>query len=344
MITVQEAAARLAAHDRIRVLTHQSPDGDTLGCAGALCLGLRALGKQAQFVCADPVPGKYQSMLAPLTVQTFDPDFVVAVDLADPQLLGTLREQYEFAADLGIDHHGSNSGYAYETLVDDGAAAAAELLTTLIPEMGAKITPEIASCLYTCELIAHVLHALGVPLNRDIANCLYTGLCTDTGCFRYSNTTPRTLRLAADLMEAGADAAAINMQMFEIKTPSRLAIERMALDGLQYAYDGHVAVMRLSLDMIAASGATDSDLDGLAPIPRNIAGVDIGLTVRERAPGDYKVSVRTTESVDASALCRTLGGGGHVRAAGCRLSGSCDDVVQRLLAACAPFVQAEGKA
>ncbi len=319
MITVQEAAARLAAHDRIRVLTHQSPDGDTLGCAGALCLGLRALGKQAQFVCADPVPGKYQSMLAPLTVQTFDPDFVVAVDLADPQLLGTLREQYEFAADLGIDHHGSNTGWTRESLVDASAAAA-------------------------CELIAQVLHALGVPLNRDIANCLYTGLCTDTGCFRYSNTTPRTLRLAADLMEAGADAAAINMQMFEIKTPSRLAIERMALDGLQYAYDGHVAVMRLSLDMIAASGATDSDLDGLAPIPRNIAGVDIGLTVRERAPGDYKVSVRTTESVDASALCRTLGGGGHVRAAGCRLSGSCDDVVQRLLAACAPFVQAEGKA
>ncbi len=319
MITVQEAAARLAAHDRIRVLTHQSPDGDTLGCAGALCLGLRALGKQAQFVCADPVPGKYQSMLAPLTVQTFDPDFVVAVDLADPQLLGTLREQYEFAADLGIDHHGSNTGWTRESLVDASAAAA-------------------------CELIAQVLHALGVPLNRDIANCLYTGLCTDTGCFRYSNTTPRTLRLAADLMEAGADAAAINMQMFEIKTPSRLAIERMALDGLQYAYGGRVAVMRLSLDMIAASGATDSDLDGLAPIPRNIAGVDIGLTVRERAPGDYKVSVRTTESVDASALCRTLGGGGHVRAAGCRLSGSCDDVVQRLLAACAPFVQAEGKA
>lgn len=319
MITVQEAAARLAAHDRIRVLTHQSPDGDTLGCAGALCLGLRALGKQAQFVCADPVPGKYQSMLAPLTVQTFDPDFVVAVDLADPQLLGTLREQYEFAADLGIDHHGSNTGWTRESLVDASAAAA-------------------------CELIAQVLHALGVPLNRDIANCLYTGLCTDTGCFRYSNTTPRTLRLAADLMEAGADAAAINMQMFEIKTPSRLSIERMALDGLQYAYDGRVAVMRLSLDMIAASGATDSDLDGLAPIPRNIAGVDIGLTVRERAPGDYKVSVRTTESVDASALCRTLGGGGHVRAAGCRLSGSCDDVVQRLLAACAPFVQAEGKA
>ena len=319
MITVQEAAARLATHDRIRVLTHQSPDGDTLGCAGALCLGLRALGKQAQFVCADPVPGKYQSMLAPLTVQTFDPDFVVAVDIADPQLLGNLRAQYESAADLGIDHHGSNTGWTRESLVDASAAAA-------------------------CELIAQVLHALGVPLNRDIANCLYTGLCTDTGCIRYSNTTPRTLRLAADLMEAGADAAAINMQMFEIKTPSRLAIERMALDGLQYAYDGRVAVMRLSLDMIAASGATDSDLDGLAPIPRNIAGVDIGLTVRERAPGDYKVSVRTTESVDASALCRTLGGGGHVRAAGCRLSGSCDDVVQRLLAACAPFVQAEGKA
>ena len=319
MLTVQETADRLAAHARICVLTHQSPDGDTLGCAGALCMGLRALGKQAQFLCADPVPEKYRAMLAPLTAQTFEPDYIVAVDVADPQLLGGLRERYEFATDLGIDHHGSNTEWTRESLVDASAAAA-------------------------CELIAQVLRALAVPPNREMANCLYTGLCTDTGCFRYSNTTPRTLRLAAELMEAGADAAAINMQMFEMKTRSRLAIERLALDGLVYAYDGRVAVMVLSLDMIAAAGATDSDLDGLAPIPRNIAGVQIGLTIRERRPGEYKISVRTTEQVDASALCRVLGGGGHARAAGCRLLGNQAEVVRQMLDVCGSFVSTEDKA
>lgn len=316
MLSIQEAAARLNAHERIRVLTHQSPDGDTLGCAGALCLGLRALGKQAQYVCADPIPEKYQNMLRPLTVQTFDPDYIVAVDVADSKLLGALEPVYAHCTDLGLDHHGSNTGWTQEAVVDASAGAA-------------------------CEVIALLLREMNVPITPDVADCLYTGLCTDTGCFRYSNTTPRTLRLAAELMESGADAAAINMRMFEIKTRSRLAIERMALDGLEYAFEHRVAIMVLSQEMIAVSGATDSDLDGLAPIPRNIEGVQIGITIRERAPGDYKISVRTGNMVDASALCRTLGGGGHMRAAGCRLNGSREDVVQRMIDASASFVRTE---
>lgn len=315
MISIQEAAQRLQAHSRIRVLTHQSPDGDTLGCAGALCMGLRALGKQAQFVCTDPVPEKYRRMLAPLDEQTFEPDYTVAVDIADSRLIG-LPEGETAYADLAFDHHGSNTNWAQETVLDAQAAAA-------------------------CEVIQLLLHELQVPITAEIANCLYTGMCTDTGCFRYSNTTPRTMRLAAELMEAGAEAAAINMRMFEIKTRGRLAMEQMALRNLRYEMDNRIAIMVLSRAQIDECGATDSDLDGLAPIPRNIAGVQIGITVREKGPEDYKISVRTSNAVDASALCRQLGGGGHVRAAGCRLSGSLESVLQTLIETSSPMVQAE---
>ena len=148
----ETVVSRLLAADDILILCHKNPDGDTIGSGTALCLALQQLGKNAAVLCSDPIPAMYDYM--PITVfdGSFRPAFVVAVDVAGIQLFGERNNIQEYAehVNLCIDHHGSNSGYAYETLVDDGAAAAAELLTTLIPEMGAKITPEIASCLYGC--------------------------------------------------------------------------------------------------------------------------------------------------------------------------------------------------
>ena len=311
---MQEAAERLYAHRRIRVFTHQSPDGDTLGCAGALCLGLRALGKEAQYYCADPIPEKYNYMLSAIAPQDFEPDYTVAVDVADGKLLGKLNPLAP-EVDLCIDHHGSNLDWAHETLLDATAGAA-------------------------CEVILQLLQTMQVPIDPSIANCLYTGLCTDTGCFRYSNTTPRTLRMAAELMEAGADASAINLRMFEIKSQSRMMIERLAVETLQYAFDGRAAFMVITREMIAQSGATEGDLEGLAPIPRNIEGVHMGFTLRQRPVGDFKISVRTDETVDAAAFCRRFGGGGHARAAGCRLSTDAEEIIAQLKDVAADFLRA----
>ncbi len=316
-ISLQQAAALLRSHGRIRILTHQSPDGDTLGSAGALCLGLRALGKQAQFVCADPIPAKYDAMLGSIAPQAFEPDLIVAVDVADAALLGDGLAEYAQCTDLCLDHHGSNTGWARATVVDAAAAAA-------------------------CEVIAALLGLLGAARTPAIANCLYTGLCTDTGCFRYSNTTPRTLRLAAELMEDGANAAEINLQMFEIKSQGRLRLERAALEHLTYAFGGQAALLVLTRHTLDEVGARDEDLEGLASLPRNIEGVRVGFTLKERTPGEFRISVRSDASVNASALCRTLGGGGHPCAAGCKLAGSADEVTARLLAAAAPFLTAEG--
>ncbi len=314
MITYKQAADLLHRHDKIRILTHQSPDGDTVGSAAGLALALQGMGKQAQIVCSDPIPPKYDEILVPVVPQEFEPDLIVAVDVADAKLLGPKLTGYAAQTRLCVDHHASNTHWAAETLLEGDAGAACEVVYLLLKEMGVGITPAIAAA-------------------------LYTGLCTDTGCFRYSNTSPRTLRIAAELMEAGAPAAAINLKMFEIKTRSRLMLERMVLDSLQYTCGNRVAVAVLSMQMLRDSGAGEGETEGLATLSRNIEGVSVGITLREKAPGDYKISVRTDDTVDASALCQTLGGGGHARAAGCRLSGSAAEVTARMIAAAQAFLE-----
>ena len=192
------------------------------------------------------------------------------------------------------------------TLVDAGAAAAAELLTTLIPEMGAKITPEIASC-------------------------LYTGVATDTGCFRFSNTTAETHKAAAALIEAGADVERLNERLFESRSHARVIAERMALESLEFYYDDRCALICLTWDQIQAAGVAGAELEDLTSLPRSIEGVEVGLTLRQQKDGSFKISVRTGHDTNACNIARRLGGGGHPRAAGCEISGNPDNAKHAIL-------------
>ena len=304
----QTAVLRLRGADDILILCHKNPDGDTIGCAGALYLALKALGKNAAILCSDTIPKMYDYMELRWFDGSFNPAFVVAVDVAGIQLFGERNNIQEYAehVNLCIDHHGSNSGYAYETLVDDGAAAAAELLTTLIPEMGAKITPEIASC-------------------------LYTGVATDTGCFRFSNTTAETHKAAAALIEAGADVERLNERLFESRSHARVIAERMALESLEFYYDDRCALICLTWDQIESSGVAGAELEDLTSLPRSIEGVEVGLTYRQQRDGSFRISVRTSGSIDACNIARRLGGGGHTRAAGCEISGNLDNAKHAVL-------------
>ena len=304
----QTAVLRLRGADDILILCHKNPDGDTIGCAGALYLALKALGKNAAILCSDPIPKMYDYMELRWFDGSFNPAFVVAVDVAGIQLFGERNNIQEYAehVNLCIDHHGSNSGYAYETLVDAGAAAAAELLTTLIPEMGAKITPEIASC-------------------------LYTGGATDTGCFRFSNTTAETHKAAAALIEAGADVERLNERLFESRSHARVIAERMALESLEFYYDDRCALICLTWDQIESSGVAGAELEDLTSLPRSIEGVEVGLTYRQQRDGSFRISVRTSGSIDACNIARRLGGGGHTRAAGCEISGNLDNAKHAVL-------------
>ncbi len=304
-ITVAQAAELLTANDRILILTHQFPDGDTLGSAYALCRALHALGKQARVVCNDPIPEKYDYMMEGLEEQAFEPAFVCAVDVADSKLLGEGLEPYAQHTVLCLDHHGTHRDFEEKLVLD--------------ADMGA-----------TAMLILQLIEELGVAIDSVMADCLYTGIATDTGCFKYSNTTPLAHRMAAQLMEAGAHAEPINRAMFDIKSRARLALEQQALQSVLFFEDGRVAVMKITEDMMKQSGACEGDMEGLSPLPRQIEGVWVGITLRQKADGGYKVSVRTGAHADAVAICSLLGGGGHARAAGCTLEGSDDEVIRRL--------------
>ena len=155
-----------------------------------------------------------------------------------------------------------------------------------------------------------------------MAECLYTGLTTDTGCFRYSSTTSNTYRSAAELIDLGADNGYINRLMFETKTKKFAALERLAIEGMQFFLDERVCVITITNEMYQKTGTTELDTEALPPLTRQIEGVEIGLTIREKNDGACKCSIRTYESVNAAQLAQAFGGGGHKQAAACRFD--CD--------------------
>ena len=286
----------LKNNDKYLILTHAHPDGDTLGCAFALREALVSLGKSVAVSCSDPIPSKYGYM-GTADEEDVDFDKLITVDVADAKLLGkSFEEKFGDRVDLAIDHHGSNRLYAERTLLDSSAAAA-------------------------CEIILAVIRELGVSVTKSIADNIFTGLSTDSGCFRYSNVTPRTLRMAADMIEAGAEYSKINTVMFETKTKTYVALERLALESMKMLLDDRCAFITITQDMFRESGSDESEVDAIAAIPRQIEGVLVGVTMRERTDGTFKISMRSHEGIDVSAICAMMDGGGHPRAAGCTVSG-----------------------
>lgn len=306
MITLESAAKTLLSKDKILILTHRSPDGDTIGSGYALAMALRKLGKSVKVDCTDPFPEKYSYFTYKLEKLEFDEEFVVSVDIADTKLLGEKLSDYADKIDLCIDHHGSNTKYAKEYYVEASAAAAA-------------------------QVIAKLIRLMNVEFDKDIANAIYTGITTDTGCFRYTNVTAETHRIAADMIDCGAESGMINRLMFETKSRSRLEIERRVMDSIQFYLDGRCAIAYATIDMMKESGAVDNDMEGVSSLPRQIEGVMAGITLREKNNGKFKVSVRTTDELDASAICANFGGGGHKAAAGCMITGTLNEAIEQII-------------
>lgn len=305
-IDVKECVSLLKEYDSYLILSHRNPDGDTLGSAFALKRALDLMGKKTMVRCIDDIHLKFSYLWAELDNADIEFDKIIAVDVADKKLLGeAFEEKYGDNIWLCIDHHMSNREYAENLLLEDRAAAAV-VIYEVICELGVEITPEIA-------------------------NCIYTGLATDTGCFMFSNTTPIVHRIAAEVMEKGADYTLINRLMFETKSISYLKLEQMAVASIKTHFDGRCAIMTITREMFSKSGASSSECDGIAGIPRKIEGVKIGVTIRERHDGSYKVSLRTVEPYDASKICGKFGGGGHNRAAGCEFNCSLEEIEAQLL-------------
>ncbi len=305
-IDVKDTAALLAGLDNVLILTHANPDGDTLGCGFALCRALLRMGKKVRVACSDEIPKKYEYMFQGMDMPEFEPEHIIAVDVADTKLIGRTLKEYKERIELCIDHHASNLLYAPKTLLDAEAGAAAEIIYQVIQE-------------------------LNVPFDKGMADCIYTGLSTDTGCFRYANATARTYRIAAEMIDIGADSAEINRIMFETKSKAYVRLEKMAMDTLELYFNDTCAVITLTQEMYHSSGLQDNESEGIAALPRQIEGVVVGVTLRERAEGGYKASVRTHAPVDASLICQQMGGGGHARAAGCQIKDTLENAKKMIL-------------
>lgn len=295
-------------NDRFLILTHKSPDGDTLGSGFALCYFLRDMGKMANVVNSDNFPDRYDFIYEGYYEQDFEPQYVIAVDIADPHLIGSNLPEFEAAdtVDLCIDHHISNKQFAKQTYVDPKASAAALIMYEIFKYSHREIS-------------------------NQIARCLYTGIATDTGCFKYENTTPKAHIACAELMAYDIDFSVINRRMFDVKSRGRIEVEQACISSMEYFLDGRCSMIVLTKQRMQECGVDPAEFDGLASIPLSVEGVKIGITVKQRHENVFKISVRTTEEIDASRLCQKFDGGGHIRAAGCEIQGTLEEVKSLLL-------------
>ncbi len=312
-IDTAACAKRLKEAQDILLICHRDPDPDSFGSAMALHDALIRMGKRARVECPTPPPANLSYLARDM--EAFEPKFVVTIDVASRTMLGDgeVRGRH---VDLCIDHHPTNPLYAVETLLVPYAA--------------------------TGEAIYEVIGKLGVPLTPFCATAIYTALSGDTGSFRYANTSTQTLRYAAALMEAGADAALVRRRLFESKSRGRIAVEASAMCDVRYYEGGRIAVISVPLSLLADNKTHESELELLASAPIQIEGVDVGITLKERDDGSVRISVRTTEKVDAAAICTEFHGGGHLRAAGCRIYDNLPGSEEKIVAAAARQLSAQG--
>ena len=307
-LNLTQTAAYLKKHDNYIILTHASPDGDTLGAGYALYYALNEIGKRACVICPDVIPAKYDYFARKTDHVSRENATIVAVDVADNRLLGSLKEEFGDIIDLNIDHHISNTRYAKNLYLDASASATTEIIYELIVKMK-------------------------VNINDITAKALYTGLVTDTGCFKYSSVTAKTHIIASELYSYNIDAPEINRLMFDTKSKKLLELERMVLETAEYYFDDKCMLLSVTSEMQEKTGCSGTELEGIAVISRSVEGVKAGVTFKQTDDDEFKVSLRTYPPLNASNICKRLGGGGHNAAAGATVKGSLEEVKRLALEA-----------
>lgn len=317
------AADFFRAEDDFLLLVHEKPDGDALGSVLGAAHLLDKLGKTFTIVNDDPIPHKFEFL--PMSDRFRLPeqidrkfDTVISFDCGDRKRLGRSGDLIADGAKLlNVDHHKTNDRFGTENLVDIEAAA-------------------------TCQIVFKINQVLGIDLDIDAASCLYTGLCTDTGAFRYSNTSEEVMMIAASLLKIGVEPYKIIDRVMETMTWPQVLLIRETLDNITRDDSGRIAWITIERAMLEKLNASDDDVEGLIYYPRNIEGVEVGVSFREAAPGKVKVSFRSKYVVDVGAIALEFGGGGHARAAGCTVEGDLDSVKERVLARVQEVVQQAG--
>lgn len=292
MMTRNDVAKWLLSRDHFCILTHGGPDGDTLGSAGTLCLGLRAAGKQAVVLENSETPEHLAYCVEGLTVANVPENAtIVSVDVASPKMFPPESADLVDKIALRIDHHGSGTPFAPEELVDPTAAACAEMIYDILQLMGVELTAEMA-----------------IPL--------YTGTATDTGCFRYANTNAHTFLVAAACAATGAKLQPINQALFDTVSLSKLKVQAWVTEHTRFLCNGQIAVCPLPGTLAQELGVAPEEVGGVSGFIRSIAGVKMAGTLREGEDGRVFLSTRAVPGYDCAKVCEVFGGGGHKGAAG----------------------------
>ena len=291
-LTRSETAQFLEQHDHFAILTHRRPDGDTIGSAATLCRGLRQLGKTAHIIENPEITGKFRHLHAGLTKPMAEVgDTVISVDVASPTLLPDSFRHLLGSIALRIDHQGSATSFTEYELVEPGSGACAEVLYD-------------------------VLRYLQVTLDKPMAEALYIAVATDTGGFRYANTTAHSFITAAACAEAGGDLATINRVVFDTNSFAKMKMQSWIVHNTSFLAGGQIALCAIPRAVEQQIGVTEDDMDSISGLARSIEGVKMAATMREMADGRVKVAVRAIPGYDAAAVCAKFGGGGHKGAAG----------------------------
>lgn len=312
--SLQQTREFLLEHDDYLVVSHVQPDGDAVSSTLAVGWLLSCLGKKYTMLNEGPIPKRMEYLWhAGEIVNLADGELprqysnIICVDCADFQRVG-LTQRY-FASDariVNIDHHPTNNGYGLVTLIKPDAAATAEILFDL-------------------------LKTFQVEWDLDIATAIYTGLLTDTGGFRYTNTSPKVMAAVSELLAMGVNGPELAENLLEEMTLAQVKVLNRALNTLQLSPEGDIAWLYVTPQDMIECGAANEDLEGIVNYPRNIRGVEVGILFKVINEHAVKASLRSAGKVDVAALAQVFGGGGHTRAAGARIDGTLDEAVALVL-------------
>ncbi len=305
---------------RLLVATHINPDGDAIGSLITMGLALEALGKQVSLHCASPIPAVYRFLTATDKITgRYDPvkdfDTAVILDCGDFERVGPAMSEIEkIETVINIDHHVTNTGFGDLAIVDTEACATAEILYRLIKKLGVEITPGMAAA-------------------------IYTGILTDTGSFRFSNTNRNAFAICEEMVAIGMDPYKVAQNVYGTYSLGRIKLLNLALDSIELVAGGKVSIMTLTRNMLVETGTHPEDIDGLINYARRIEDVKLAVLLQEiengrRAEADsprYHVSLRSNGAVDVAEIAATFGGGGHKVAAGFNIDSPIEEIRAKIM-------------
>ncbi|MDO9535261.1 MAG: bifunctional oligoribonuclease/PAP phosphatase NrnA [Bacillota bacterium] len=303
----------LDKYNNIYIFTHLRPDGDAIGSSLALGNALRHESKNVRLFCSDEIPSKYSFLPGVEVFQDYfeleeEEGLAFVLDCSDLKRLAHLKDGLkELNMVINIDHHITNEKFGDINIIDSSAAS-------------------------TGEIIYKLLQTNNLEINKEISLCLYVAISSDTGSFKYENTMPKTMEIAGKLLENGVNPSYVSQIIFDEYPLSTISILSYLLSTLQLDETGKIAWMQLTEKVLREYGAKPDQLDGFVNYAKNIIGVEVGVFFYHTEDGETKTGLRS-KSVDVAAIAHKFGGGGHIRAAGCSISGKPDDVVKMVLEA-----------